>query len=194
MVTTWLGRSSPRPSRRVRDAEVDTDRGGNLGEGETSEPENGGESRESAERRRARDWGRFTRNFVVQGTAAEWALTWIAGVRLALADLAPTEPTQSLPAAPDRESDDESAPRLAFFLHDELVVHTPVELVDEVVEVLRAKAREASQLLFGALDPGLAGPEGLVPLDVAVASAYDEVDRAAPEPSEYEPAPSPGSG
>ena len=29
----------------------------------------------------ARDWGRFTRNFVVQGSAAEWALCWMAALR-----------------------------------------------------------------------------------------------------------------
>ena len=32
-------------------------------------------------RSQARDWGRFTRNFVVQGTAAEWALCWLADLR-----------------------------------------------------------------------------------------------------------------
>ena len=35
--------------------------------------------------RRGRDWGRFTRNFVVQGTAAEWALCWMASLRRRLA-------------------------------------------------------------------------------------------------------------
>ena len=32
-------------------------------------------------RRSARDRGRFTRNFVVQGTAAEWALCWMGEIR-----------------------------------------------------------------------------------------------------------------
>ena len=36
----------------------------------------------------ARDRGRFTRNFVVQGTAAEWALCWLADLRRRLWDLA----------------------------------------------------------------------------------------------------------
>ena len=35
----------------------------------------------------ARDRGRFTRNFVVQGTAAEWALAWMADLRGRLAAL-----------------------------------------------------------------------------------------------------------
>ena len=37
-------------------------------------------SDETRARRSARDRGRFTRNFIVQGTAAEWALAWLAGV------------------------------------------------------------------------------------------------------------------
>ena len=36
---------------------------------------------ENRARRWARDRGRFTRNFVVQGTAAEWALAWLADLR-----------------------------------------------------------------------------------------------------------------
>ena len=43
-------------------------------------PEAGPDERREA-RTRARDWGRFTRNFVVQGTAAEWALCWLADLR-----------------------------------------------------------------------------------------------------------------
>ena len=44
---------------------------------------------ETRARRRARDRGRFTRNFVVQGTAAEWALAWLADLRTRLAALPP---------------------------------------------------------------------------------------------------------
>ena len=39
-----------------------------------------GGSREDRDRHR-RAWGRFTRNFVVQGTGAEWALCWLADLR-----------------------------------------------------------------------------------------------------------------
>ncbi len=52
----------------------------------------------------ARAWGRFTRNFVVQGTAAEWALCWLAALRNRLARAAT------------------GGPHLVFFLHDEVVV------------------------------------------------------------------------
>ena len=62
VVTTWLGRSSPSPSGEVARGAAAGDRGRASGADETRA------------RRRARDRGRFTRNFVVQGTAAEWAL------------------------------------------------------------------------------------------------------------------------
>ena len=93
--------------------------------------------------RRARNeaaaWGRFTRNFVVQGTAAEWALCWIGALRRRLWELEPAESTLALT---DR-------PHLVFFLHDELIVHTPVALAPQVAEALRGAAADAGRLLFG---------------------------------------------
>ncbi len=65
-----------------------------------------------------RAYGRFTRNFVVQGTGAEWALCWIADLRNRLWRLGGTG------SLVDR-------PHLVFFLHDEVVVHTPVALADD---------------------------------------------------------------
>src|SRR5690606_23788982 len=75
VVSTWLGRSSPVP-----DAEWQAARQSAGAEGADAE-----EVR--AARRRSRDWGRFTRNFVVQGTAAEWALCWMASLRRRLRTL-----------------------------------------------------------------------------------------------------------
>ena len=46
-----------------------------------------------------RAYGRFTRNFVVQGTGAEWALCWIADLRNRLWRLGGDRPAR-LPAAP----------------------------------------------------------------------------------------------
>src|SRR5699024_2695104 len=51
---------------------------------------------EQRARRAAGDQGRFTRNFVVQGTAAEWALAWLADLRQRLARL-PAIPTDGRP-------------------------------------------------------------------------------------------------
>jgi DNA polymerase-1 len=41
------------------------------------------------------------------------------------------------------------APHLAFFLHDEIVVHTPLEHADAVSEAVRESAASAGRLLFG---------------------------------------------
>jgi DNA polymerase-1 len=96
----------------------------------------------TAEQARAR--GRFTRNFVIQATAAEWALSLIAGVRTRLAGT-PAE--------------------LVFFVHDEVVVHAPAALADSVVEAVRAAGEQAGQLLFGDTPVRF-------PLDVSVVSCY----------------------
>src|SRR5690606_8683945 len=77
--------------------------------------------------RAARDRGRFTRNFVVQATAAEWALALLALLRGRLPDPA----------------------RLVFFQHDEVMVHCPSDLADQVAAAAAAAAEEAAALLFG---------------------------------------------
>ncbi|MDH6280137.1 DNA polymerase-1 [Prescottella agglutinans] len=72
--------------------------------------------------------GRFTRNFVVQATASEWALCLLADLRRRLAD------------SPD---DGE----LVFFQHDEVVVHT--RRPDVAAAHVLAAAAAATRLLFG---------------------------------------------
>ncbi len=94
--------------------------------------------------RHRRAYGRFTRNFVVQGTGAEWALCWIADLRNRLWRLG--GPTSGVDAGPV-----DARPHLVFFLHDEVVVHTPAELADEVVAAAAAAAATAGSLLFGDL-------------------------------------------
>lgn len=75
----------------------------------------------------ARARGRFTRNFVVQATASEWAGCLLANLR------------QRLATEPDSE--------LVFFQHDEVVVHTrnPKAASTHVT----AAAELATRLLFG---------------------------------------------
>ncbi|MEO3885768.1 bifunctional 3'-5' exonuclease/DNA polymerase [Nonomuraea sp. B5E05] len=104
LVRSWLGRTCPPPSARWKEL--------------VSGPEGG---------RAARDRGRFTRNFVVQGTAAEWALALMAVLRGLLPEPA----------------------RLVFFQHDEVMVHCPLEQADEVMAAVSVAAAEASRLLFG---------------------------------------------
>jgi DNA polymerase-1 len=40
-------------------------------------------------------------------------------------------------------------PHLVFFLHDELIVHTPRELAEPVADALRSAAVQAGRILFG---------------------------------------------
>jgi DNA polymerase-1 len=136
VVSTWLGRSSPRGAAAGYN-EIATD----------------------AEARRARNeaaaWGRFTRNFVVQGTAAEWALCWIGALRRRLWDLgAEGEPITQ-------------RPHLVFFLHDELIVHTPVEHAPAVAEALRVSAGDAGRMMFGTIPVEFA-------LSVSVVDRYSD--------------------
>ncbi len=134
VVTTWLGRSSPPPSASWHDAQSRASDVSASGIDETRA------------RRWARDRGRFTRNFVVQGTAAEWALAWMADLRGRLAAIAPVAETDAAPASGPVFS---TRPHLAFFLHDEVMVHTPADRAEEVAEAVRLAASAAGRLLFG---------------------------------------------
>ena len=104
LVRSWLGRTCPPPSRRWRELVAGPDGA-----------------------RAARERGRFTRNFVVQGTAADWALTLLAVLRGLLPEPA----------------------RLVFFQHDEVMVHCPRELAGEVCALVERAAEQATRLLFG---------------------------------------------
>ena len=107
--------------------------------------------------RQRRAYGRFTRNFVVQGTGAEWALCWIADLRNRLWRLGATGPLTS-------------RPHLVFFLHDEVVVHTPAGLAEAVVEQAREAAANASGLLFRDLAVDF-------PLNVSVVRSYADAGK-----------------
>lgn len=136
VVSTWLGRTSPRPnaSRRAELLAASA-------EGADAEDVR-------AARRHGRDWGRFTRNFIVQGTAAEWALCWMAALRRRLLTV-------------------DGRPHLVFFLHDEVMVHSPEGVADAVAVAVRESAIEAGRLLFGDTPVDFA-------LNVAVVDSYDQ--------------------
>lgn len=112
MVRSRLGRTSPPPSEAWRDLTG------------ASATDAGAERRS---RQAARDWGRFTRNFVVQASASDWALTVLATLRRRLAG---------------------TAAQLVFFQHDEVLVHCPAELAPEVTEAVTGSAEEATRLVF----------------------------------------------
>jgi DNA polymerase-1 len=135
LVRSRLGRTCPPPSAGWRE------RTAALGqEGEESD-----EVRSA--RRSARDRGRFTRNFVVQASAADWALTALASLRRRLA------------------ADRPDAPELVFFQHDEVVVHCRQDDAGEVVAAVTGAAEEATRLVFGDTTVRF-------PLDGAVVTRY----------------------
>ncbi|WP_285137310.1 bifunctional 3'-5' exonuclease/DNA polymerase [Microbacterium sp. lyk4-40-TSB-66] len=134
VVHTWLGRTSPTAGESWRELQSRASDAAASGVDETRA------------RRSARDRGRFTRNFVVQGTAAEWALAWLADLRARLAALPEVDATRAAPASGPVF---QRRPHLAFFLHDEIVVHTPLEHADAVAEAVRESAASAGRLLFG---------------------------------------------
>jgi DNA polymerase-1 len=60
-------------------------------------------------------------------------------------------------------------PHLVFFLHDEVLVHTPAHLADAVVAAVHEAAAEAGRLLFGAFPVDF-------PLDVAVVESWADAE------------------
>lgn len=54
-----------------------------------------------------------------------------------------------------------------YFLHDEVMVHSPAEHADDVAVHVREAARSAGRLLFGDFPVEF-------PLSVAVVDAYDQ--------------------
>ncbi|MBF4598264.1 MULTISPECIES: bifunctional 3'-5' exonuclease/DNA polymerase [Curtobacterium] len=140
-VTTLLGRTSPVPEDSWFEA---------RNQAYTVE---GTPAMQRAVESRARSWGRFTRNFVVQGTAAEWALAWMGSLRSRLLARFPGAVTDG--------------PHLVFFVHDEIVVHAPAEHADWVAQQIREAAVDAGRLLFQDFPVTF-------PLSVAVVGAYSE--------------------
>ncbi|MFE1197897.1 bifunctional 3'-5' exonuclease/DNA polymerase [Streptomyces olivaceoviridis] len=123
LVRTWLGRTCPPVARAGEDAAEEA--GIPIGE-EEPEGQTGWGPGSASTGSRAR--GRFARNFVVQGSAADWALLLLAALRRACAEL---------------------KAELVFFQHDEVIVHCPAEEADAVVQVIRESAALASRLTFG---------------------------------------------
>lgn len=148
-VSTWLGRGSPPPEDAwLALQSLSTEEGTDAVVSERA-------------RRSARDRGRFTRNYIVQGTAAEWALCWLAEIRHRLSLL--SEVVDGLAA-------DRSGPafarraHLVFFLHDEVIVHAPAEQADQVAAIVADAATVAGRRMFGSFPIDF-------PLDVVVSPA-----------------------
>lgn len=133
-VTTRLGRSSPPPSENWFRSQ---------------------QSSSAEEQRRAeslaRSRGRFTRNFVVQGSAADWAACWLADLRRRLRAL---------------RAEGSVNAELVFFLHDEVMVHAPEAGVAACIRAIEDAASAAKELLFGPIPVEF-------PVSVAVVDSYD---------------------
>ena len=112
--------------------------------------------------RHRRAYGRFTRNFVVQGTGAEWALCWIADLRNRLWRLGGTGRL-------------DQRPHLVFFLHDEVVVHAPASLADAVAAEAVAAAETAGRLVLRDFPVDF-------PLNVSVVRSYAEAGKPGAQP------------
>ncbi|GGT38180.1 bifunctional 3'-5' exonuclease/DNA polymerase [Streptomyces purpureus] len=124
LVRTWLGRTSPRAAGAGDDDEA----GIPQDTGDVPVTEGGGEFIPGYASTNARARGRFTRNFVVQGSAADWALLMLAALRRATAGM---------------------RAELVFFQHDEVIVHCPAEEAEAVTEAIRAAGDEAGRIAFG---------------------------------------------
>ncbi|MPY64458.1 bifunctional 3'-5' exonuclease/DNA polymerase, partial [Streptomyces spongiae] len=125
LVRTWLGRTCP-PAAGA--SEYAADEAGIPQDEPTEAAADDQEWTPGYASTNARARGRFARNFVVQGSAADWALLLLAGLRRTLADM---------------------AAELVFFQHDEVIVHCPEEEAEAVVVAIREAAELAGRLTFG---------------------------------------------
>jgi DNA polymerase I len=132
LVRSWLGRTCPPGTAGF----------GGDEEGVT-DPEAGSDA-QSPRARAARSRGRFTRNFVIQATAAEWASTLLAVLRGELAG---------------------TRAELVFFQHDEVIVHCPATQAGQVAEAVDRAGRRATALLFGDTPVRF-------PLDLSIVECY----------------------
>ncbi|AUH44126.1 bifunctional 3'-5' exonuclease/DNA polymerase [Streptomyces sp. CMB-StM0423] len=115
LVRSHLGRTCA-PSDAADDGEA----------GLPQEDDGGGATARGGAAARAR--GRFTRNFVVQASAAEWALCLLAALRQELAGMR-AEPV--------------------FFQHDEVIVHCPAAEAPAVEKALTTASARAAEVMFG---------------------------------------------
>ncbi|MBZ6085426.1 bifunctional 3'-5' exonuclease/DNA polymerase [Streptomyces olivaceus] len=127
LVRTWLGRTCP-PAAGAGDGAEEAglpQDGPSDDAGSADRPQEWTPGYASSD---ARARGRFARNFVVQGSAADWALLLLAALRRTCADM---------------------AAELVFFQHDEVIVHCPEEEAATVVSAIREAAELAGRLTFG---------------------------------------------
>lgn len=124
-----LRRSYPTALKLLEDAASVGERGGLVRShlGRTCPPRSQRDPTQPQERAR----GRFTRNFIIQATAAEWAESLLGLLRRHLFK---------------RYS---NGAQIVFYQHDEVIVHCVAEHADAVIAEIADCARAATSLLFG---------------------------------------------
>lgn len=133
VVHSVLGRACPPPSSGWREAV------------EIGSQQDATEAERRRAEQRAGDRGRFTRNFVVQGSAADWASVWLSVLRRDLRGVAGAD--------------------LVFFQHDELIVQVPVGSAELVADLTVAAAESARRLVFP-------GASALMPVRPVLVDCY----------------------
>ncbi|MFF8656425.1 bifunctional 3'-5' exonuclease/DNA polymerase [Streptomyces huasconensis] len=128
LVRTWLGRTSPPAAGAGEDDEA------GIPQEDPTAPDRpapaDGEFTPGYASTNARARGRFTRNFVVQGSAADWALLMLAALRRTIAEAG-------------------MRAELVFFQHDEVIVHCPAEEAQAVALAVREAGDLAGRIAFG---------------------------------------------
>ncbi|MFI5548681.1 bifunctional 3'-5' exonuclease/DNA polymerase [Streptomyces sp. NPDC051738] len=128
LVRTWLGRTCPPAAGASDDAAEEAGIPSPEAQVESGDGSGPQEWVPGYASTNARARGRFARNFVVQGSAADWTLLLLAALRQACAGM---------------------AAELVFFQHDEVIVHCPEEEAGAVVTAIREAAELAGRLTFG---------------------------------------------
>ncbi|MGW1744847.1 bifunctional 3'-5' exonuclease/DNA polymerase [Streptomyces sp. NPDC002092] len=124
LVRTWLGRTCPPAAGAGEGAAEEA----GIPQDEPPEAPAGAEWVPGYASTNSRARGRFARNFVVQGSAADWALLVLAALRQSCAGM---------------------EAELVFFQHDEVIVHCPEREAEAVVAAIREAAELAGRLTFG---------------------------------------------
>ncbi len=172
VVRSVLGRTCPPPSARWRAL--------------TEEAADPDAERDPSAGLASRARGRFTRNFVVQASAADWAAVMLANLRAGLSKIYSEEPApdpepgqppshspdspESLPNPQLRQTSSNppnTRPDLVFFQHDEVIVHCQEHLADAVVAAATKAANDAARQVFGVT-------KVVFPLTTAVVTCYGD--------------------
>ncbi|MFE6756545.1 bifunctional 3'-5' exonuclease/DNA polymerase [Streptomyces sp. NPDC057684] len=124
LVRTWLGRTCP----PVAGADDQEEAGIPQDDPMPEQTSGGTEFTPGYASSNSRARGRFARNFVVQGSAADWADLMLAALRQSCTGM---------------------AAELVFFQHDEVIVHCPEEEAEAVTAAIREAAELAGHLTFG---------------------------------------------